>query len=191
MIEELSLNRPVGERFEYSNLNSAVLGLIIERVTGRGWAEYVQDEILAPLRMTSTYTSKAEAESDGLTATHRMAFGFPIETEGEHLEGLAPTGFVYSTANDVARRAAITLFRCLVSSTHTSTYMSQKSEDRLVIFRFVIFAPFCHPRGEHGNVGQDECHLKQAPAAFGIERVAKRERLVGHDPGTPWRRATL
>src|SRR5690606_16368557 len=57
----------------------------------------------------ATFTSKTEAEENGLAANHRMAFGFPIATDGEHLEGLAPTGYVYSTANDVARYLAMYL----------------------------------------------------------------------------------
>lgn len=108
-MRDLELNRPVGERFEYANLNSVVLGLIIERVTGESWQQYVQGNIFGPLGMTRTYTSKEEAEANGLTATHRYAFGFPIETGGKHLEGLAPTGYVYSTANDMARYLAMYL----------------------------------------------------------------------------------
>lgn len=108
-MRDLELNRPVGERFEYANLNSAVLGLIIERVTGRSWQEYVRASIFDPLRMSRTYTSKDEAEVRGLTETYRYAFGFPFETEGKHLDGLVPTGYVYSTANDMGRYLAMYL----------------------------------------------------------------------------------
>ena len=97
---DLELNRPVGERFEYANLNSVVLGAVIEAVTGQTWQDYVQVNVFDPLAMTNTYTDKVAAEAAGLSATHRYAFGFPFETDGEHFPGLAPTGYVYPSAAD-------------------------------------------------------------------------------------------
>jgi CubicO group peptidase (beta-lactamase class C family) len=99
----LELNRPVGERFEYANLNSVVLGLIIERVTAETWQEYVRTRIFEPLRMPRTYTSVDEAKANGLTETHRYVFGFPVKSEAGFQPGLAPTGWVFSTANDMTR----------------------------------------------------------------------------------------
>lgn len=104
---DLELNRPVGERFEYANLNSVVLGAVIEAVTGQTWQDYVQTNIFDPLAMTNTYTDKAAAEAAGLTATHRYFFGFPVETDGEHFPSLAATGYVYTSANDLARYLAM------------------------------------------------------------------------------------
>ena len=104
---DLELNRPVGESFEYANLNSVVLGVIIETVTGQPWPDYVTDNIFTPLGMNTTFADRDQAESSGLTATHRSFFGFPLETEGQHLDGLVATGYVYSTANDMARYLAM------------------------------------------------------------------------------------
>ena len=104
---DLELNRPVGERFEYANLNSVVLGAVIEAVTGQTWQDYVQVNVFDPLAMTNTYTDKVAAEAAGLSATHRYAFGFPFETDGEHFPGLAPTGYVYTSAADLSRYLAL------------------------------------------------------------------------------------
>ncbi|MGE3355016.1 MAG: serine hydrolase domain-containing protein [Acidimicrobiia bacterium] len=106
---DLELNRPVGERFEYANLNSVVLGAVVEAVTGQRWQDYVQANIFDPLAMTNTYTDQAAADAAGLTAVHRYVFGFPVEIDGEHLPGLAPTGYVYTSANDLARYLAMYL----------------------------------------------------------------------------------
>ena len=102
-MDDLDLNRPVGESFEYSNLNSVVLGLLVERVTGTTWQQYVEASIFEPLGMARTFTAREDAKEHGLTATHRFVFGYPIRTDGRHLDGLAPSGYVYSTANDMAR----------------------------------------------------------------------------------------
>jgi D-alanyl-D-alanine carboxypeptidase len=45
---------PPGTRFEYSNTNYVVLGLIVERVTHTGLERYAQRTLFGPLRMTST-----------------------------------------------------------------------------------------------------------------------------------------
>lgn len=108
-MRDLELNRPVGEAFEYANLNSVVLGLLVERITGQSWQDYVQANIFSPLGMSRTFTSLERAEQHGLTATHRAAFGFAMRSDGRHLGGLAPSGYVYSTANDLARYLAMYL----------------------------------------------------------------------------------
>jgi CubicO group peptidase (beta-lactamase class C family) len=99
----VTLNRPVGETYEYSNLNFVVLGLIVERVSGRPWAEYIQSQIFAPLGMANSYTSRADAETHGLTAVHLYWFGVPVETDGYLSPGLAPTGGLFASAEDMAR----------------------------------------------------------------------------------------
>ncbi|MFF2149080.1 serine hydrolase domain-containing protein [Kitasatospora sp. NPDC058190] len=47
-------NFPPGERFAYSNVNYTLLGMIIERVTGRGYAQEISARILRPLGMNGT-----------------------------------------------------------------------------------------------------------------------------------------
>jgi CubicO group peptidase (beta-lactamase class C family) len=96
-------NRPIGETFEYSNLNSVVLGRLVEVVTGTSWQAYVQTSIFDPIGMTNTYTDRDTAADHGLTATHRTIFGLPIPLDAQHLSGLAPSGYVYSSATDMAR----------------------------------------------------------------------------------------
>ncbi len=98
----LQLNRPVGETYEYSNLNFVVAGLIVERVSGQRWTDYVQTQIFDPLEMRHSYTSLDEAKANGLSAVHRYMFGFTVETEAVYLPGLASTGYLYSSAGDMS-----------------------------------------------------------------------------------------
>lgn len=46
--------RAQGEDWDYSNYNFALLGLVIEQVSGRDYAAYVRDELAAPLGLTGT-----------------------------------------------------------------------------------------------------------------------------------------
>src|SRR6202012_3545278 len=41
-----------GTRFDYSNSNYQVLGVIIEKVSGKKYAELLRERILEPLKMT-------------------------------------------------------------------------------------------------------------------------------------------
>lgn len=103
---DLELNRPVGSSFEYANLNSVVLGVIVEQVTGQTWQQYVEANILEPLGMDETFTDQAGARASGLTTTYRTFYGFPLPTEGKHRNDLVASGYLYSTASDMGRYLA-------------------------------------------------------------------------------------
>lgn len=108
---DLELNRPVGSGFEYANLNSVVLGALIEQVTGQRWKGYVEQSVLDPLGMDHTFADQAAARDAGLTATYRTLFGLPLRTEAEHRDDLVASGYLYSTANDMGRYLAAYLNR--------------------------------------------------------------------------------
>ena len=106
---DLELNRPVGESFEYANLNSVLLGAVIEAATGERWQDYVQSNIFDRIGMARTYTEKAEAEAERPHRHPPVHVRLSRETNGTHLAALAPSGYVYSTANDMARHLALYL----------------------------------------------------------------------------------
>jgi CubicO group peptidase (beta-lactamase class C family) len=102
-LDAVSLNRPVGERFEYSNHNFVVLGAVLQTVTGRSWQELVQDQVLRPLQMDHAHTDHAAGRHAGMTSLHRMWFGVPVAQHVTLLPGLVPTGSLVASASDMAR----------------------------------------------------------------------------------------
>jgi D-alanyl-D-alanine carboxypeptidase len=48
------LDFPPGSRFEYSNTNYVLLGMIVEKVTGESYADYLYGSILQPLHLSAT-----------------------------------------------------------------------------------------------------------------------------------------
>ncbi|MFW6360667.1 MAG: serine hydrolase domain-containing protein [Spirochaetota bacterium] len=54
LTKEAVLFKPPGGTFYYSNTGFNILELVIEEVSGRGFAEYMQQEVLKPLGMTSS-----------------------------------------------------------------------------------------------------------------------------------------
>jgi CubicO group peptidase (beta-lactamase class C family) len=56
---------PPGARYHYSNLAFALLGIVVERVSGVPYAQYVQDRLLAPLGLTRTSFEPQEPAAVG------------------------------------------------------------------------------------------------------------------------------
>lgn len=53
-LAKLPLNFPPGEKYAYSNTGYHLLGMIIHKVTGTPWPEFLRQRIFVPLRMTET-----------------------------------------------------------------------------------------------------------------------------------------
>ena len=80
-VRELSdnaLTYPVGTTFQYSNVNFAILALIVETVSGQPFESYVQEQIFNPLEMSqSSYYQPEAIPSDSATG-YQQWFGFPV-----------------------------------------------------------------------------------------------------------------
>jgi len=99
----LKITRPVGSKWEYSNLNYNVLGLIVEAASGEPYAEYVKKQILEPLDMPRTYTEKRAAQENGLARGHRHWFSLPFPAPDLPVpRGSLPSGQLISCAEDMA-----------------------------------------------------------------------------------------
>lgn len=102
-LSTLKLSNPVGAKFEYSNVNYNLLGLIVEAASGETYADYIQQHIFAPLGMNHSYTSQAEAKVNGLAVGHRYWFGYPVAIYDLPLPlGYLPSGQLISSAEDMA-----------------------------------------------------------------------------------------
>ena len=95
-------HRP-GRRFHYSNLGFALLGELIARVRGAGWAEVVRTEVLAPLGMRDTTPRPRPPYATGY-AVHPYADVLLPEPEHD-AAAMAPAGQLWSTPADLARWA--------------------------------------------------------------------------------------
>ena len=67
-LDNIQLTQPVGTTYQYSNLNYSIAGLIVEKVSGQSYADYVTQHIFEPLDMRHSYASRAPALADGLSA---------------------------------------------------------------------------------------------------------------------------
>jgi CubicO group peptidase (beta-lactamase class C family) len=105
----LSFSNTPGVTFEYSNYGYAILGRIVTNAAGMRYQEYVQENILKPLGMTST-TFDVTA-----VAPERLAMGYRPEGDGwaedPPLEdgAFASIGGLFTTITDFARYMAYLL----------------------------------------------------------------------------------
>lgn len=109
-LSTLKITRPVGAKFEYSNLNYNVLGLIVEAASGETYSDFIRKQIFDPLEMRHSYTSKAAAQRDGLAVGYRYWFGVPIPVPNLSIpQGSLPSGQLISSAEDMAHYLIVNL----------------------------------------------------------------------------------
>lgn len=91
VVRSRHLNFAPGSRFLYSNTNFLLLGLMIERLSGRSLPDFLDQRIFAPLGMTETrlvvsnqavVPGLATPYLDGGKGVFRAAHGFPHGGEG-------------------------------------------------------------------------------------------------------------
>jgi CubicO group peptidase (beta-lactamase class C family) len=92
-----------GTKFEYSNLGYAVLGMIIESVTGLNYAHAIQAELLGPLRLSQTGYEAAEVDPALLARGYRRDGRDWLEVGLDPYGAFAPMGGIFSSVRDLAR----------------------------------------------------------------------------------------
>jgi D-alanyl-D-alanine-carboxypeptidase/D-alanyl-D-alanine-endopeptidase len=101
------LDAPAGARYAYSNLGFGVLGLALERASGKPYGTLLEEEILRPLGMTSTRIGVREEDRPRLAAGYGE--GRDREAEPWDLGCLAPAGGIICSAADLAKFLALEL----------------------------------------------------------------------------------
>lgn len=92
-----------GTAFEYSNLGYALLGRVIEVISGRGYRNFVATEVFAPAGLTSTGFDVAVPAPGGLATGYRR-----IDDSWQELPFAGPGAFssiggIFSTVSDLTR----------------------------------------------------------------------------------------
>lgn len=103
-LRERPLNFPTGEKYAYSNTGYHLLAMVIQKVTGKFWSDYLQEKILDPLQMKDT---RVISWSDVIT--NRAAGYLWVDGKLKNGRYIAPTILGYagggfrSTALDLAK----------------------------------------------------------------------------------------
>ena len=92
---------PPGIRFEYSNLSYVLLGRIITNCSGVQFQTYITENILNPLKMTSTRFTMQELNQDYLTRGHRKRNDEWLAEDFSPTGEFAALGGLFSSVKDL------------------------------------------------------------------------------------------
>lgn len=93
-----------GSKWEYSNSGYAVLAMIVEKVSGKSFGQFLQERIFTPLQMTNTV-----AYEKGKNEVAHRAYGHTKEKSGWRQTDQSPTsavlgdGGIYSSLDDLEK----------------------------------------------------------------------------------------
>lgn len=70
---------PVGEQYQYSNLNYSILGSVIEEVSIQSYKEYMNENIFKPLEMDNSYADPKDDKNNTIAVGYQTVFGFKVQ----------------------------------------------------------------------------------------------------------------
>ena len=101
-LSTITLDSYPGTKHNYATINYDVLALIIEKVTGRRYQDFVTDNILLPLGMTESYFSTGQENvSNKLTKGYKVFFGKSIEYSAPRYYGNIAAGYLVTNVKDL------------------------------------------------------------------------------------------
>lgn len=99
----IELDSEPGEKFQYATINYDVLGLIIEKVTGETYENYIEETVLKPMGLNNTYLFKNEDINEHMASGYKIEFLKPQLYEAPIYRGNKPAGYIISSDEDMAK----------------------------------------------------------------------------------------
>jgi CubicO group peptidase (beta-lactamase class C family) len=101
LFRDLPLDFAPGEKFDYSNSGYILLGMIVERVSGQRYEQYLDEKLFKPAGMTRTFGSDTRALVPGrVTGYYSVGTDFISARLVDTTTDLGTSG-VYSTVGDM------------------------------------------------------------------------------------------
>jgi CubicO group peptidase (beta-lactamase class C family) len=102
VLGEAGQNHPLGATWSYCNSGYALLGRVIEKVTGQTWDQALRERLFTPLGLDHTVTLPEEALLFGAAVGHEEQDGELAPAPAWQLpRSIGPAGLVTSTVRDV------------------------------------------------------------------------------------------
>ncbi|HEA70824.1 serine hydrolase domain-containing protein [Maribacter litoralis] len=103
-INDSLLSKP-GTKYDYSGSGFVILGLIIEKVSGQDYYDYVREHIFIPSEMSHTTELEIDSIVPNKASGYTTLFGENnyLKKNDYYLSKASPAGFHYSTIDDLFR----------------------------------------------------------------------------------------
>nr|MCU0321876.1 beta-lactamase family protein [Chitinophagaceae bacterium] len=101
LVREMPLKFAPGEKYNYSNTGYVLLGLVIEKVSGLPFADYIRQNILEKIGAKSTGCYNNVDIIPNLASGYYHKIGIPFPAPYENLELAHASGFMYATVADL------------------------------------------------------------------------------------------
>jgi pimeloyl-ACP methyl ester carboxylesterase len=102
--ESVELLFPPGDNWNYSSIGYELLGSLIERISGQSYAQFLEENIFAPLGMDHTYSTPNPERFTDPNLSHsytRVEGNKVVAYDTDPLDDLVGSGSVYSTVGDM------------------------------------------------------------------------------------------
>lgn len=101
-LKDQKLDHLPGTEYEYATINYDVLALIIEKVTGKPFEQYLRENVIGPLGLSST-TVGLPAHPELMASGYKLGFFRPRRYIAPVYKGNYAAGYVISNATDMAK----------------------------------------------------------------------------------------
>ena len=116
-----------GTRWEYSNYGFLLLGVVVERVSGKSYYEYVRENVYAPAGMSSTASLAEDENVPGRSIGYTSFAGGSVHSNVDTLPYRGTSaGGGYSTVEDLQRFASALLNHRLLNAEYTDLLTTGK-----------------------------------------------------------------
>lgn len=97
-----------GSKWEYSNSGYAVLAMIVEKVSGKSFGEFLHERIFVPLKMSNTLAyekgkNEVPRRAYGHSLSEKTGKGRWMETDQSPTSAVLGDGGIYSSLDDLAK----------------------------------------------------------------------------------------
>jgi len=101
LLSDTKLTETPGTLHQYSNANYSILASLIEAVSGKSYADFMDEQVFKPLGMNHTAADIERAYERGYQPGYQSWFGFPVKSNVPYDNGGAPYGYITASSNDM------------------------------------------------------------------------------------------
>lgn len=155
--------------FSYSNLATSLMGILIERVSGLSYQDYIQEYLLDPLRMTESGLHPDDVAPSILSKAYAMNH----EVDEPILRD-APAGAILSSVGNMARFVSMVLAggtldgKCILGPRVLADMLTTQNTDVERDFGFQVGLNWFLSRPSLGQAGRVGWHDGGSPHFFSI-----------------------